>query len=368
MKFYELDTPSLLIDKKIMVKNLEDMQSFADRRGVSLRPHTKTHKMSRIALLQEELGASGITVAKVGEAEVLASNGLKDIFIANEIVGVKKLERIAALAEDISISFGIDSIEQAIEISSVFSSMTKPARVLIEIEVGENRSGVIEEGIFREILEYIKTTDSIEFLGVFSHDGHSYGARDIDECIEISLESQRRTLYFASIANDIGMKPLVVSIGSTPSMLSETPVLDGVTEIRPGTYVFMDASQANVVGNLDRNAATVLATVISKPTKERVVADVGAKGLTMQSRSVGITATKGLGIVKGHEDVVIYKVYDEHALIYDEEFRNKISIGDKIQIIPNHICPVVNLYDTAYLISDDEVIEEIKIDCRGKLR
>lgn len=366
MKYFELDTPSLLINKERMIENLKEMQDFAYKNGVDLRPHTKTHKMPSLALIQEDLGAKGITVAKVGEAEVMASRGLNNIFIANEIVGIQKLERIRELSNKIDISFGVDSIEQVEQIAAVFKD--KPARVLVEIEVGENRSGVIEEDFYKSLLQEIKDRDELNFLGIFSHDGHSYSARDLDECIEISLESQRRTLLFAKIAEDLGMKPQVVSIGSTPSMLANTPILPGVTEIRPGTYIFLDASQASIIGSLERNAASVLTTIISKPTNERVVTDVGAKGLTMQRRTIGITATEGLGAVKGYEGVIVSKVYDEHALIYNKEFRDSISIGNKIEIIPNHICPVVNLYDKAYLVSGDEVVEVLNVECRGKLR
>lgn len=366
MKYLGLDTPSLLINKDIMIDNLKSMQSFADRNMVSLRPHTKTHKMPVLALLQVELGADGITVAKVEEAEVMASRGLSNIFIANEIVGVEKLERINELSKNINISFGIDSLDQVKQVASVFKE--RPARVLVEIEVGENRSGVIEEDLFKSLLLDIKDRSQLDFLGVFSHDGHSYSAKDLEECIEISIESQKRTLRFAEIAESLGMKPQVISIGSTPSMLANTPILPGITEIRPGTYVFLDASQANIIGSYERNAATVLTTIISKPTDERVVTDVGAKGLTMQRRTVGITATEGLGVIKGYDGLFISRVYDEHALIYNKHFRENISVGDKIEIIPNHICPVVNLYDKAYLVSGDEVVEELVIECRGKLR
>jgi len=367
VKIHDLDTPSLLIRQDIMLKNIVGMQKYADVNNVSLRPHTKTHKSSTLALVQADQGASGITVAKVGEAEVMANAGLEDIFIANEIVGEMKLNRIKALQKTAKISFGLDSIAQAKIIEKVFDKDEK-ARVLIEIEVGENRSGIIEEDDFIELINYIKTSKCIDFKGIFSHDGHSYGADDIHELSEIHLESQRRTLRFADLAREAGLAPETVSIGSTPSLVHNFPILDGVTEIRPGTYIFMDASQANVVGGLQMNAASVLATVMSKPTMERVVLDVGAKGLTMQKRTKGLTATKGMGIILGFEGVEIDSMYDEHALIYDRDFRNQVQVGDRVQIIPNHICPVVNLYDRIYLVSGEDVLQEIAIDCRGRLQ
>ncbi|MEH7378904.1 D-TA family PLP-dependent enzyme [Bacillus sp. JJ1533] len=367
MKKNELDTPSLLIDREIMMDNIERMQSYANKYGVTLRPHTKTHKMPALAKLQVDAGSKGITVAKVGEAEVMAENGLNDIFIANEIVGEIKLQRIKKLAETIDISFGVDSIEQCEMIEKVFSDSEKPAQVLIEIEVGENRSGVIEESDYIRLVEYIKNCSHVQLKGIFSHDGHTYKAKDLDECHELYDAAQKRTLRFAQLAQELGCKLDTVSIGSTPPLMHDFGVMEGITELRIGTYIFMDVSQGNAIGTYDRCAATVLTTVISKPTKERVITDVGAKGITMQSRSQGICATTGLGYIKNY-GVHIDQVYDEHAIIYNEEFRNQVAIGEKVEMIPNHICPVCNLYDHAYLISGDEVVEEIPILCRGKLQ
>jgi len=368
MNYLELDTPALLIDKDIMLNNCRSMQDYANRNKVALRPHTKTHKMPKLARLQVELGAKGIAVAKVGEAEVMAAKGIKDIFIANEIVGEAKLLRIRKLAETINISFGLDSIAQADLIEKAFEDSKKQAAVLIEIEVGEERSGIIEEATFVDLLNHLKQCKNIHLKGIFSHDGHSYAAENVEACKEIHLETQRRTLRFANIATDMGFHLETISIGSTPSMLHDFPILDGITEIRPGTYIFMDASQGNAYGSFERNAATILATVISLPTPERVILDVGAKGITTQTRTKGFTATKGLGLIKGWPEVSIFGVFDEHAIIYNKEFHDSIKVGDKVEIIPNHICPVVNLHETAYIISGGEIIDEIPVDCRGKLK
>ena len=170
------------------------------------------------------------------------------------------------------------------------------------------------------------------------------------------------------LARENGFECGTVSIGSTPSLMHDFPILPGITEFRPGTYIFMDASMAAAAGTLEHCAATVLATVISRPTPERVILDVGAKGITMQSRTKGITATPGLGTIKGWPGVHSHAVYDEHAIIYSKEFRDGVRIGDKVEIIPVHICPTVNLQETAYLVSDGEVVEEIPVLCRGKLR
>ena len=369
MHFLELDTPSLLIDQETMLKNIESMQAYASWYKVALRPHTKTHKMPKLALLQEEMGCRGITVAKVGEAEEMAAGGLKDIFIANEIVGDSKLRRIRKLAEAIEISFGLDSIAQAQMVERIFDGAARPAEVLIEIEVGENRSGVVDEQDFLKLLDYLKTCQNIHLKGLFSHDGISYVAPTRQAAREISVIAQQRTLKFAELARGQGFDIAVVSAGSTPSHANKAEILEGITEIRPGTFIFMDASQGHALEDMGICAATVLATVMSKPTAERVILDVGAKGITMQSNTKGICATPGLGTILEYPSTHISKVYDEHAVIYDKSFNDAIKIGDKIRIIPVHICPVVNLHDQAYLIDKTgEVIGEIPVKCRGKMQ
>lgn len=368
MKVHEIDTPALVVDREVMMTNIKTMQDYANQNGVALRPHTKTHKTPQIAKLQEEIGAKGVTVAKVGEAEAMAEDGLKDIFIANQIVGEHKLGRIKKLAETIHISFGIDSLEHIEQIEKVFEDADKKAQVLIEIEIGENRSGVIEEKDFIALLERLKKCQNVDYKGIFSHDGHSYSAESIEACKDLYITGVKRTLSFAKIAEEMGWNDQVVSIGSTPPFTLGFDILEGVTEIRPGTYVFMDLAQGNVIGSYDQCAASVLTTVISKPTSERVITDVGAKGITMQIRAKGITKTKGLGYIKGFDDVHVHAVYDEHAIIYNEAFRNEINIGDKVQIIPNHICPVTNLYDYVHLVSNGEVVDQIPVKCRGKLQ
>ncbi|MBQ8744518.1 MAG: alanine racemase [Mailhella sp.] len=369
MKYTELDTPSLLIDRAILESNLRFMQDYANAQGVALRPHTKTHKIPVIALMQAELGAAGIAVAKVGEAEVMAEHGLRDILIANEIAGEAKLRRIRALSESgVDIVFGVDCPEQVEAADRVFAGASVPAQVSIEIEVGEERSGIIEEADFHALLDCIAACHNVRLRGLFSHDGNSYSAPDIEACHAIATAAMERTVHFAKIAEERGMKPAVVSFGSTPSLMHGFDIVPGITELRPGTYALMDASQANVIGTRERCAATVLATVMSRPTAERVILDVGAKGLTMQERTQGICSAPGKGVILEWPSVHIHAVYDEHAIIYNREFREGTRIGDKVRIIPVHICPVCNLYDKAYLIDGDEVTAKLEISCRGRMR
>ena len=366
-KYGFIDTPALLIDYDLVMANLRYMQEKADKYKVNLRPHTKTHKMPELAKLQVSTGACGITVAKVGEAEVMAEYGLQDIFIANEIVGITKLERIRDLNRKVKIRIGVDNEYQIDQLEEVFKDEQKAIEVLIEVEVGENRSGVITDEQLIKLAGYIRDQKKVSLKGVFSHEGHSYKAKDVEDCRRIAVESQQRTLRAANIIKDMGIAVDTVSIGATPSLM-HSEIIEGITEIRPGTYIFMDVGQGSAINDFSRCAATILVSVISKPTDERIVLDAGAKALTAQTRSGGICETSGYGLVKNSDNVRLSSVYDEHGLIYNREYRNYIELGDKIEIIPNHICPACNLYESAYLVSKGEVLREIPILCRGKIQ
>ncbi len=364
MQKWELDTPALLVDVGALEQNIKDMQSIANEAGVALRPHTKTHRTPALARMQVAAGAQGITVAKVGEAEVMAAEGINDIFIANEIVGERKLERLRDLARLVKISVGVDNAEQVQALSQAFCKEANPMDVLIEIEVGENRSGLLPGPALVELARLISQTHGVHLKGIFSHEGHSYGAATVDECAALAKQSQEDTLQAAQLIRDAGIAVGTVSIGSTPSLLLGK-LLPGITEIRPGTYVLMDAAQGAAIKDLGRCAATILATVVSKPTEERVVLDTGVKALTAFTRDQGICLTPGYGLLKG-TDLRLSKLYDEHGLIIDRSLNQQLHIGDKIEIIPNHICPTCNLYDRMYLVRQDEVIDELPILCRGK--
>lgn len=368
MKYWELDTPSLLIDREILMENLRNMQAYADRQGVALRPHTKTHKMPQIAKWQEELGAQGIAVAKVGEAEVMAAHGLSDIFIANEIVGRPKLARIAALARNIQISFGVDSVYQIQEAEAVFSESGQTAEVLIEVEVGERRCGVDRDEDCPPLLDAIEASPHVHLRGFFGHDGNTYGAETVAACRKIAIEAQKKLVRFAKLARRRGLEAPVVSYGSTPPLVRQVEIVEGITELRPGTYALMDVSQGNALGTLNTCAASVLATVISTPNDQRVVLDVGAKGLTMQERTKGICNSRGKGVFLEHPEASIDRIFDEHAIVEDPALRRQVTVGQKLRILPVHICPVCNLYDRAYLLSGDQVVQELEISARGKLQ
>lgn len=364
-KYLTIDTPALLIDQTLMLHNIDMAIAKTSAANIKLRPHTKTHRMPELAKLCLAKGATGITVAKIGEAEVMAENGLDDIFIANELIGLSKYQRLKQLHEKITISLGVDSIEQIQQIEQLFKDATKPLPLLMEIEVGENRSGVITNEQIIALGNYLLNKPYCKLIGVFSHEGHCYKAASAADCITKAQIAHLRTIEAANILKNIGHAITTISVGSTPSLM-HAPFTDGITEVRPGTFILMDVGQGSAINNFDYCAATVLASIISKPTDERVVLDAGAKCLTSQNRAEGICTTNGYGLIKNSPDIRIAGVFDEHAVIYDKNFHKAVKIGDKIEIIPNHICPTCNLYDTAYLVDNGKIIKEIPILCRGK--
>ena len=364
---YDLPTPALLIDRDRALENIRMMQEKADRLGLALRPHIKTHRMPYFAKLQMEAGACGIACAKIGEAEVMADAGIGDIFIANEVIGRDKYERLRDLARRVRVRAGIDNVVQLAQMEEAFEG-EKPLEVLIEYEVGEVRSGVVEDWQLTGLVSAIKASRNVVLKGIFSHEGHTYKAKDAADCRAKAKAAYERTVRAADIIRSMGVDIDTVSIGATPSVMlcDEPEQYEGVTELRLGTYIFFDVGQSNAIGDFSRCAATVLASVISKPCGDRVVLDAGAKALVSQNRPSGICATNGFGAVKGAEHITVDNLYDEHAVLNSAEFRDGVQIGDKVGIIPSHICPTVNLYDKAYLVSGGRVIGEIPVACRGR--
>ncbi len=364
---YDLETPSLLIDLDRAMDNIAFMQARADSLGLKLRPHIKTHRMPFFAKMQMEAGAVGIACAKIGEAEVMADHGIDDIFIANEVIGLDKYERLRELHRRVHVRIGIDNTVQLAQMEQVFRHEAQPLEVLIEYEVGEVRTGVVEDEQLIALVEAIKRCEHVVLKGIFSHEGHTYKADNAEDCREKAREAYRRTVRAAGIIRSLGVEIDTVSIGATPSVMMGDS-FEGVTELRLGTYIFFDVGQSKAIGDFSRCAATVLASVISKPHGERVVLDAGAKALVSQNRPTGICATAGFGAIKGAEHITIDNLFDEHGVLNSAEFRDLVEVGDKVEVIPSHVCPTVNLYDRAYLVSNGKVLRELPVACRGRSR
>lgn len=233
----QLDTPSLIIDLDRMERNLKTMQEFADAAGVKLRPHTKTHKIADVAHQQIEYGAKGITVAKVGEAEVMAEAGIKDIFIATQVVGRHKMERIRSLAEKANLRLAVDHIYHVEELVAFFGEHV-PVELMIEVDTGMHRCGAEPEEAIRLAGEIIDKYPYIKLAGIFTHEGHTYNATDRDQMKQIALQAQQSVIHIGKRIEEKWGLSCEISVGCTLGQLVGE-VLPGITEVRPGTYVFL---------------------------------------------------------------------------------------------------------------------------------
>ncbi len=361
-----LDTPSLLIDADRMERNLQEMAGVAADAGVALRPHIKTHKSPSLALRQLELGAGGITVAKIGEAEVMADAGIRDIRIAYPIVGEPKLKRLSQLMERADVSISLDNVDVARGLSDLGARIGRKIPVLLKINTGLDRVGVTPPEAV-EIGKLIADLPGVNLVGILTHEGHALHEASLEGAQQAARQAGKAMVDTAEEMRRAGLDIREVSVGSTATA-REIAYVPGVTEIRPGTYIFNDLNEITIgVATEDTCALTVLVTVVSIPAADRVVVDSGSKTLT--SDLLGPPSGKeGHGYVKGHPDVTIARLTEEHGMLIVKDARSRFSIGQQLEIIPNHICPVVNLADVMYLMRNGECEGQVEVLARGKNR
>jgi D-serine deaminase-like pyridoxal phosphate-dependent protein len=358
----QLDTPVLVIDLDRVEANLRRGAAIASAAGVSLRPHTKTHKSPYFARLQVEHGARGLTAAKVGEAEVLAGAGFDDLLIANTVVGEEKARRVRRLADRITLAVGVDHLEQARTFSHAMAGAERPLGVMIEVDTGARRGGVAEAEA-GALARAVADLPGLAVTGVYTYEGYTYSAPDRRALVEAALQGQTRLIEAGrAVGVAAGITP-VISAGSTPGLLSGAGYLPGITEIRPGTYIFLDAAQAELAGGLDQCAAYVLATVVSLPAPGRAILDAGSKSLTSDTRSAGVCRTAGYGVLPEY-GLTLARLSEEHGVIEGPGVE-ALRVGQKVRVIPNHICPVVNLFSRMVLSRGDTVEDVLQVAARG---
>jgi len=358
----ELDTPVAIIDLDVMEKNISEMAEIAKKSGIQLRPHIKTHKVPEIASMQIKAGARGITCAKLGEAEVMVDSiGIDDVFIANLIVGSQKIDRLLKLSEKAKVIVGVDSVEVAQPISDYAIKQGLKVPVLIKIDVGLQRLGVPYGKPALELAEKIDKMKGLELEGIYTHEGHAYGVTDNNQIKSIALEAGHKMIQTAEMIREAGIEVKTVSVGSTPTVRTSLTI-EGITEVRPGAYVFNDYFEMRLGVSTEYDCAfTIFATVISVPSEDRAVIDAGTKSYTSdKAQAFGI-----YGLIKGMPDVRLVRAYEEHGVINMPE--GKLKVGDRIEIIPNHVCPVVNLFDEVVALRKDKVEAIWKVSARGKL-
>lgn len=353
-----LDTPALVVFVGVVEENARRLQDELDRRGVALRPHAKTHKSVRIGRIQLEAGARGLTVGTLGEAEVFAAAGFDDLFIAYPIIPTgPKSARLRALHEALpSLRVGADSTDGARFLAAAIAGSGRRLGVLVEVDPGNRRTGVATPEEAADVARTARDA-GLEVLGVFAHGGHSYrpGAAEAAAADEV------RALDAAADALEAqGFAITTVSAGSTPTM---TLAATGrVTEIRAGTYVLGDHQQV-VLGAIaaDACAAVVAATVVSVHP-DRFVVDAGAKSLT-KDRPDWLT---GFGHLPAYPDAVVDRLSDYHGVVTAPPGSARPALGEVVAIVPNHVCPVVDMFDAFTAVLPDGSIARWPVDARGR--
>jgi D-serine deaminase-like pyridoxal phosphate-dependent protein len=352
-----LDTPSLVVFVDRVAANVDRLQRSLDLRGVRLRPHAKTHKSVRIARLQLDAGAAGLTVGTIGEAEVFALAGMGDLFIAYPVWAEgPKASRLRALHDSADLRVGVDSVAGAERLAAAVSGSRSPLRVLVELDSGGHRTGVATP-VEAEQVAIAARRLGLDVEGVFTHGGHGYrpgamGSAALDEAT--TLEAGARALEAA------GFEVRTISAGSTPTR--ELAARGRVNEIRAGTYVLGDRQQwALGAIQAEEIAAAVAATVVSVAT-DRFVIDAGAKALTKDLPAF----VTGYGLLPRWPDAVIESVNDYHGVVSLAGGAVGPRPGDVLTIVPNHICPVVDLVTSFAAVLQDGSWESWPVDARGR--
>jgi len=360
----ELDTPSLVVHEEILERNLTDMAEYAKSCGVTLRPHFKTHKTGAVAERQKALGASGITVAKIGEAEALVDAGVyDDFFIANQIVGPLKHKRLVALMECATVRVAVDTVDVARGLDGAMGEAGTTLDVVIELNTGQNRAGVRPDEALG-LAELIRNEmPNLRVVGLMTHEGHAGATIAPEGIVSTGVAAGKAITETAEQLREHAFEISVVSVGSTPAA-KHTTTVEGITEMRPGTYVFNDNSGFRFGTKPEDCALRVLATVTSRPAPDRAILDCGSKALT-SDKSVG---REGHGYIVEYPEAEIISLSEEHGWLRLPESAQGMKVGDKVEVIPNHVCPAVNLQDEIYLIRNDEVVETWPVIARGKVR
>ncbi len=362
------DTPLLVVDLDRLEENIRDMADFASRRSLDLRPHIKTHKTPAIARRQLEAGAAGITVAKLGEAEVMADHGIENILVAYPLVGEVKVNRLLRLAERARVSTVVDNLEAATVLSERFLAAGRRLDVLIEIDSGLHRCGVEPGRDTLDFAEHILQLEGLRLVGILTHAGHAYASRTPAEVAEIGRREGEVMVETAALMRKAGLEVDIVSVGSTPTV-KYAGCVEGVTEVRPGNYVFYDAIQVALgVVEPERCALRVRARVVSAVRPGRVIIDAGSKALGLDTGGHGTDLLRGHGMVVGHPDVVISRLSEEHGFLDFNSSPRPLEVGDIIEIIPNHACSVVNNFRQMLGLRKGVVEATFDIAAQGMLR
>jgi D-serine deaminase-like pyridoxal phosphate-dependent protein len=364
MLISDLETPAVVIDLDVMDRNLTRMADYCRREKLALRPHTKSHKIPELAKRQIESGATGITVAKLGEAEVMLDAGLDDILIAYPLVGKGKPERLAELADRASISVALDSEEAARAISDVMRERGATVGVLVELDVGFGRCGVADENELLALARKVAELPGVEFKGLMFFPGQFVCEGEKRASLREGVNELLARVLDRFESADLPLS--IVSGGSTPTA-REGHQFRGVNEIRPGMYIFNDRNMSGVgVAGIDDCALSVLVTVVSTSVAGRAVVDGGSKTFSSDRYLAGDGL--GFGLIKEDPGIQLEALSEEHGHMNLGRSTRQLTVGERLTIIPNHVCSTVNMHDEIYGVRGEQIETVWQVAGRGKVR
>ena len=346
---HSIHTPAFIVNEAVALRNIAAFQAHCDKVGLNLRPHIKTHKSIRFAKVQLAAGAVGITCQKISEAEAMLADGIDDILITYNILEFAKLARLRALSDRVSVlSVVADNAVVVQGLGQAFVGATRPLTVLVECDSGAKRCGVQTPDAAVELAYQISNTSGLIFGGLMTYPA----AGMAKDAAQFMYDTKQ-------LLDEKGLACPVISAGGSPDMWTAAP--DGIiTEYRIGTYIYNDRSLVERgTCTWDDCAGHVLATVVSTPTSKRAVIDAGSKVLTSD-----VLGFPDFGHVLGHPEISIVRLSEEHGVLkVDPE--TPLMIGERVRIVPNHVCVVSNMFDDVWIEHEDQSLVQMKIDARG---
>lgn len=358
-----IETPAVVVELDVMEQNMRRYAMFADKHDVALRCHTKTHKIPAIANWEANWTDAGIVCQTLSEVEVMAQAGLDDIYLSYMVVSDSKLDRLIAIAKNLNaFATTVDGRGNIDPLQRAAARHNTTVDVVLEIDIGLERVGVQPEDAV-EIAKYLINQPNLNIVGVMAYEGHiGYGDKTEEDYEQECATAMDELESIVSRIEDAGITIPDVKVGSTPTSLYSGKH-SIVTEINPGMFPFMDAHLLDVP-HIEKGdcALSVLTTVISAPTDDRVVVDAGSKSISLETNYDPIVKTNA------HEGVQYYNASEEHGWVNVSDCTADLSIGDRLEFIPPHVCPTINLHDTLIGIRNDTVEEIWSVQGRGKVK
>ncbi|MGY5871352.1 MAG: alanine racemase [Candidatus Thorarchaeota archaeon] len=371
-----LRTPVLLIDYEKLENNIKSMAAKAKKNGVNLRPHIKTHKCIEIGEMQLKHGARGINVSTLDEAAIFADSGFNDITYAVPMSS-NKIEAALDIASKVNLRLLLENSEILSDLEFELEKREMTIEVLLKVHCGYHRTGVDpRDPASIKLASKITSSKNLDFKGILTHAGHSYNAASIEQIKEIATQEQKVMIDFSEkLAKESSeLKPDVISIGSTPTIELTESFMEGITEIRPGSYVFHDYTQM-VLGccQISDCALTAYSRIIGK-YDDYLVTDAGATALSKDLGPTHLEATTSFGKIYSNysnqeidTNLHLYSLSQEHGKV---KFLNpadaqKLRVNDSLRILPNHSCLTANLHDCYYIIKENQVTDKWRV-CRNR--